>query len=142
MTFHAAHSSTLSAEEAPISAAGGYIENNRVMAMSRAMGDSELKQQYSELPPEQRILICDPDVMQYQLTEEDEFLVLICDSPYHTAFCSPPTLSVGRRYVGLPVVARCRQHGPDFSDAPEGLRGNLRLPHSSTIGRPTSGTTT
>jgi len=46
--------------------------------MSRALGDFELKKN-SYLSLEVQILTADPDVTCHELTEEDEFLILVCD---------------------------------------------------------------
>ena len=49
-----------------------------VLAMSRALGDFQLKK-VPDLPPEAQILTADPEVTCHETTEEDEFLVLACD---------------------------------------------------------------
>ena len=61
--------------------AGGFVEFGRVngnLALSRAIGDFEFKQN-SNLPPEQQAVTCDPDVIEHTVTQEDEFFVLACD---------------------------------------------------------------
>ncbi|TDL22208.1 PP2C-domain-containing protein [Rickenella mellea] len=61
--------------------AGGYIEYGRVngnLALSRAIGDFEFKKNFS-LGPEQQIITSDPDVIEHQITQDDEFIVLACD---------------------------------------------------------------
>ncbi|KAL6297745.1 phosphatase 2C-like domain-containing protein, partial [Sparassis latifolia] len=47
------------------------------LAMSRALGDFQYKAK--SLPPERQAVTCDPEVVEHQLTEEDEFLVLASD---------------------------------------------------------------
>ncbi|KAF8319125.1 protein phosphatase 2C 2, partial [Clavulina sp. PMI_390] len=69
------------AETQRITAAGGYVEFNRVngnLALSRAIGDFEFKQNYA-LPPEEQIVTVNPDITVHDLTPEDEFLVIACD---------------------------------------------------------------
>ncbi|KAI8888763.1 PP2C-domain-containing protein [Backusella circina FSU 941] len=61
--------------------AGGFVEFGRVngnLALSRAIGDFEFKQN-DKLPPESQAVTCDPDIIQHSITEHDEFLVLACD---------------------------------------------------------------
>jgi protein phosphatase 2C family protein 2/3 len=54
----------------------GRVNGN--LALSRAIGDFEFKKS-AELPPEQQIVTCFPDVNQHDLHEDDEFLVVACD---------------------------------------------------------------
>ncbi|TCD66613.1 Protein phosphatase 2C 2 [Steccherinum ochraceum] len=68
-------------EKKRVIAAGGYVEFGRVngnLALSRALGDFEYKKNPS-LPAEAQIITCDPDFIEHQITEEDEFLVVACD---------------------------------------------------------------
>ncbi|KAI0044395.1 PP2C-domain-containing protein [Auriscalpium vulgare] len=68
-------------EKNRVVAAGGYIEYGRVngnLALARAIGDFEYKKNYS-LTPEKQIITADPDVIQHDLSDQDEFLVLACD---------------------------------------------------------------
>ncbi|KAI8095117.1 phosphatase 2C-like domain-containing protein [Gilbertella persicaria] len=61
--------------------AGGFVEFGRVngnLALSRAIGDFEFKQN-STLSPEEQAVTCYPDVIEHTVTEEDEFVVLACD---------------------------------------------------------------
>ena len=103
----------LAAEKARIIAAGGYIGGRRVngmwrpkktvissltknigrLALSRALGDFEFKQN-SSLTPENQIITADPDVTLHHIMEEDEFLVLACDGTLHNIIsCSFPHFS-------------------------------------------------
>ncbi|KAM6503650.1 protein phosphatase 2C Ptc3 [Amanita muscaria] len=73
------HKPTNEPERARICAAGGYIESERVngnLALSRALGDFQFKKN-NELTPEKQIVTADPDVICHEVTEEDEFLVLL-----------------------------------------------------------------
>ncbi|KAF8672122.1 PP2C protein [Rhizoctonia solani] len=68
-------------ETARITAAGGYVEFNRVngnLALSRAIGDFEFKQNYA-IQPEQQIVTSNPDITEHDITDEDEFIILACD---------------------------------------------------------------
>ncbi|KAJ1533164.1 Protein phosphatase 2C 2 [Cladochytrium tenue] len=62
--------------------AGGFVEFGRVngnLALSRAVGDFEFKQNKS-LPAEEQIVTVNPDIEEKQLVlDEDEFFVLACD---------------------------------------------------------------
>lgn len=76
------HKPTLASEKSRIIAAKGFVEMDRVngnLALSRALGDFEFKSN-SELPPEEQIVTCVPDVIEHNLNyDEDEFVVLACD---------------------------------------------------------------
>ncbi|KAG1392054.1 hypothetical protein G6F60_012252 [Rhizopus arrhizus] len=48
------------------------------LALSRAIGDFEFKQN-NTLPPEKQAVTCHPDVIEHTITAEDEFFVLACD---------------------------------------------------------------
>jgi serine/threonine protein phosphatase PrpC len=48
------------------------------LALSRAIGDFEFKQNAS-LPAEQQAVTCDPDVIEHEINDQDEFFVLACD---------------------------------------------------------------
>lgn len=67
-----------------ISAAGGFVEFGRVngnLALSRAFGDFDFKRN-SNIIAEKQIVTADPDIIDRQLTEEDEFIVLACDGKH------------------------------------------------------------
>ncbi|KAL1741420.1 phosphatase 2C-like domain-containing protein [Schizophyllum fasciatum] len=75
------HKPTNEVERARITAAGGYIEYGRVngnLALSRAIGDFEFKKNYN-VTPDKQVITANPDVKEYQLTDEDEFVVIACD---------------------------------------------------------------
>ncbi|PLW38230.1 hypothetical protein PCASD_19198 [Puccinia coronata f. sp. avenae] len=64
-----------------IVAAGGFVEFGRVngnLALSRAIGDFEFKQN-KNLSPEAQVVTANPDILVHQITAEDEFLILACD---------------------------------------------------------------
>ncbi|KAI0720483.1 PP2C-domain-containing protein [Cerioporus squamosus] len=68
-------------EKNRIVAAGGYIEYGRVngnLALARALGDFEYKKNAS-LGPEAQIITSDPEIIEHEITAEDEFLIIACD---------------------------------------------------------------
>lgn len=48
------------------------------LALSRAIGDFEFKKN-NTLAPERQIITANPDIIQHDLTDDDEFLVIACD---------------------------------------------------------------
>ncbi|KAH8104545.1 phosphatase 2C-like domain-containing protein [Cristinia sonorae] len=75
------HKPTDELEKRRVSAAGGYVEFGRVngnLALSRALGDFEYKKNKS-LPAEAQIITSDPDIVEHDITEDDEFIVVACD---------------------------------------------------------------
>lgn len=61
--------------------AGGFVEFGRVngnLALSRAIGDFEFKQNFG-LEAEKQIVTADPEIISHDVTGEEEFLVLACD---------------------------------------------------------------
>lgn len=75
------HKPTNQLEMDRISAAGGFVEFGRVngnLALSRAFGDFDFKRN-SNIIAEKQIVTADPDIIDRQLVEDDEFIVLACD---------------------------------------------------------------
>ncbi|WVQ85699.1 hypothetical protein IAT38_007865 [Cryptococcus sp. DSM 104549] len=75
------HKPTNAEETARITSAGGFVEFGRVngnLALSRAMGDFEFKQNFS-LAPEKQIVTVVPEIHSHKIDGEEEFLVLACD---------------------------------------------------------------
>lgn len=76
------HKPSNEGEKSRINRAGGYVEMGRVngnLALSRGIGDFEFKRS-KDLPPEEQIVTCYPDVIQHNFDfESDEFVVLACD---------------------------------------------------------------
>ncbi|CED82468.1 pp2c-domain-containing protein [Phaffia rhodozyma] len=75
------HKPTNEKETARIVAAGGFVDYNRVngnLALSRAVGDFEFKQNHS-LDAEHQVVTVDPDIISHAWTGEEEFLVVACD---------------------------------------------------------------
>lgn len=69
-------------EKARICAGGGYVEMGRVngnLALSRGIGDFLFKKN-ADLPAEEQIVTCYPEVILHDLDyEKDEFVILACD---------------------------------------------------------------
>lgn len=59
-----------------------FIFTQGNLALSRALGDFEFKQN-SSLGPEQQIITADPEITCHEINEEDEFLVLACDGVFY-----------------------------------------------------------
>ncbi|CAM9212920.1 unnamed protein product, partial [Heterosigma akashiwo] len=74
-------------EEARIKAAGGFVVHKRVMgelAVSRAFGDSEFKRGLftntdKDTSNNGVLITCEPEILEYDLTPEDHFILLACD---------------------------------------------------------------
>jgi hypothetical protein len=70
-----------SEETARITSAGGFVEFGRVngnLALSRALGDFEFKQNFA-LDPEKQIVTADPEFVVHDIDGEEEFIVVACD---------------------------------------------------------------
>ncbi|KAG2217642.1 hypothetical protein INT45_004218 [Circinella minor] len=68
-------------ETARIEKAGGHVEFGRVngnLALSRALGDFEFKQN-QDLSAEEQAVTAEPDVTEHRLIPQDEFAVIACD---------------------------------------------------------------
>lgn len=75
------HKPTLKDERKRIEAAGGFVEYKRVngnLALSRALGDFIFKRNDRKSPQEQ-IVTAFPEVQQFTVDEDWEFVVLACD---------------------------------------------------------------
>ncbi|XP_041995374.1 probable protein phosphatase 2C 21 [Salvia splendens] len=75
------HKPTLSAERERIIRAGGFVRGGRVegyLDVSRAIGCVEFKSSIY-LPPEEQMVIADPEVKTVEFTDEDEFIVVATD---------------------------------------------------------------
>lgn len=74
------HKPELPEEYARIIAAGGMVEDGRVMGninLSRSIGDFEYKR--GNMPPSQQIVTAFPEVKHAELTLDTDFMVLACD---------------------------------------------------------------
>lgn len=100
-------------ETSRIVSAGGFVEYGRVngnLALSRAIGDFEFKNNHG-LPPEDQIVTANPDILVHELGEEDEFLILACDGGYPLALrrgCVADENIFPDRNLGLCHVATMR----------------------------------
>lgn len=75
------HKPTNETELKRIQKAGSFVSSGRVngnLALSRAIGDFEFKQN-KNLPPAEQAISAKPDVVVHQITPQDEFVVLACD---------------------------------------------------------------
>ncbi|KAL1557399.1 protein-serine/threonine phosphatase [Salvia divinorum] len=75
------HKPMLPAERERIIHAGGFVRGGRVQGyldVSRAIGSKEFKSSIY-LPPEEQMVIADPEVKTVEFTDEDEFIVLATD---------------------------------------------------------------
>ncbi|XP_058806893.1 probable protein phosphatase 2C T23F11.1 [Phymastichus coffea] len=75
------HKPMLKEERERITAAGGWVECNRVnghLALSRALGDFMFKKN-DHKKPEEQIVSALPEVQRHEITEDWEFVVLACD---------------------------------------------------------------
>eukprot|EP01061_Rhynchopus_euleeides_P037159 TRINITY_DN6296_c0_g4_i1.p1 TRINITY_DN6296_c0_g4~~TRINITY_DN6296_c0_g4_i1.p1 ORF type:complete len:345 (+),score=96.16 TRINITY_DN6296_c0_g4_i1:142-1035(+) len=75
------HKPTNPAEMQRIQKAGGFVTGGRVngnLALSRAIGDFDFKQN-PQVQPEDQVISAKPDIITTQLQKEDEFIVLACD---------------------------------------------------------------
>ncbi|OAD76762.1 hypothetical protein PHYBLDRAFT_131698 [Phycomyces blakesleeanus NRRL 1555(-)] len=75
------HKPTNQLESQRIINAGGFVEYGRVngnLALSRAIGDFEFKKN-NQLPAEEQVVTCNPDIIEHQMSDADEFFVLACD---------------------------------------------------------------
>ena len=65
-----------------IRAAGGFVNHfgrvNGNLNLSRSIGDLKYKQ-VPDIPPPKQIITAEPDIVQIELVEQDEFLILGCD---------------------------------------------------------------
>ena len=48
------------------------------LALACALGDFDYKKN-NALSPEAQIITCDPEIIDHEITEEDEFIIIACD---------------------------------------------------------------
>eukprot|EP00667_Euglena_gracilis_P011400 EG_transcript_11637 len=75
------HKPTNETELRRIQKAGSFVSCGRVngnLALSRAIGDFDFKQNKG-LPPAQQAITAKPDVVVHEIQPQDEFLILACD---------------------------------------------------------------
>ena len=80
--------------------AGGFVEIGRVngnLALSRAIGDFEFKQN-QDLPPQSQIVTAVPDIIDHECTGEEEFVVLACDGIWD-CLSSQSVIDIVRRSI-------------------------------------------
>lgn len=107
------HKPSNEGEKARICSAGGYVDMGRVngnLALSRGIGDFEFKKNL-DLPAEEQIVTCYPDVIMHDLDfEQDEFVVLACDGIWD-CLTSPQCVECIRRgiYERKPLQTICEE---------------------------------
>ncbi|KAI0243979.1 Protein phosphatase 2C 2 [Massospora cicadina] len=99
-------------EYARICNAGGYVEYGRVngnLALSRAIGDFEFKQNL-RLSAEEQAVTSNPDITEHMIAEEDEFVVIACDGIWD-CMSSQDVISFVREHVvqGLDLKQICEK---------------------------------
>lgn len=104
------HKPTNEGEKARIVNAGGFVDMGRVngnLALSRGIGDFEFKNNL-ELPAEEQAVTALPDVLEHDITKDDEFVVLACDGIWD-CLSSQQVVDFVRRYVreGKPLGEIC-----------------------------------
>ena len=48
------------------------------LALSRALGDFTYKRN-NNIPAEDQIITCNPEIIEHKITEDDKFLIIACD---------------------------------------------------------------
>ncbi|KAI8075133.1 phosphatase 2C-like domain-containing protein [Gongronella butleri] len=122
-------------ESQRIIAAGGFVEFGRVngnLALSRAIGDFEFKQN-DRLPAEEQIVTCNPDIIEHELTDDDEFLVLACDGIWD-CMSNQEVVDYVRAHLGLGhTVEEICEAMMDHCLAPETDMGSVGCDNMSVI---------
>ncbi|XP_018322372.1 probable protein phosphatase 2C T23F11.1 isoform X2 [Agrilus planipennis] len=94
------HKPMVQTEFERITAAGGYVDCNRVMgnlALSRALGDFIFKRN-DEKGPEEQIVTAYPDVEVRTITDDWEFIVLACDGIWDV-MCNAEVVQFVRQHI-------------------------------------------
>lgn len=97
------HKPILNDERKRILAAGGWVEFNRVngqLALTRALGDFMFKQN-KQKPPEEQIVTAFPEVLEFPITENWEFIILACDGIWDVLLNQEAIDFVRTRLAGL-----------------------------------------
>lgn len=115
-------------EKKRISKAGGFIIEGRVngnLNLSRALGDLEYKKN-AALKPEEQLISPFPDVMERQITANDEFLLMGCDGIWEMLteqdLCENVALRYSQKKPGEKLEV-CAEHVLDKSLAPDTSNG-------------------
>lgn len=80
------HKPDVEVEKKRIHNAGGYVSDGRVndnLNLTRAIGDLEYKKNPA-LKPEEQIISAFPDVVQYEITNKDKYMLIGCDGIWET----------------------------------------------------------
>ncbi|ORX92875.1 PP2C-domain-containing protein [Basidiobolus meristosporus CBS 931.73] len=114
-------------ESSRIVAAGGFVEFGRVngnLALSRAIGDFEFKQNL-KLNPEDQIVTANPDVAEHTLATEDEFLVLACDGIWDCMSSEEVVAFVRAKIAEHQTLAQICESMMDHCLAPDSELGGI-----------------
>ncbi|XP_015181214.1 PREDICTED: probable protein phosphatase 2C T23F11.1 [Polistes dominula] len=124
------HKPTLKDERERIEAAGGWVEFNRVnghLALSRALGDFMFKRN-SYLSPQKQIVTAFPEVQQFPITEDWEFVVLACDGIWDVMTSEEVVNFVRSRLTWPKVVGNERERVMDPEEICEELMNYCLAP--------------
>jgi Protein phosphatase 2C len=101
---------TLSSRVISIIKCSNHLGN---LALARALGDFEYKKNKS-LPPEEQIITSNPEIIEHEITEEDEFLIIACDGTCAYVCAALYLISIFEplRDLGLFDVTAVRGHHP------------------------------
>lgn len=114
-------------ERARICAAGGFVEAGRVngnLALSRAIGDFDFKGR-PDLHPEEQVVTALPDVIEHDITPDDEFVVLACDGIWDCMFSQTVVEFVRRGIAAKQELDQICENLIDNCLAPESDIGGL-----------------
>eukprot|EP00923_Selenidium_pygospionis_P054180 GHVN01094404.1.p1 GENE.GHVN01094404.1~~GHVN01094404.1.p1 ORF type:complete len:612 (-),score=109.49 GHVN01094404.1:1415-3250(-) len=100
------HKPTMKEEKDRIYKAGGYLVAGRVngnLNLSRAIGDLLYKDNTERRPSEQ-IVVSTPDVMTFDMTDEDEFIIIGCDGIWETMSSQDVVTYVSNKIAETPLA--------------------------------------
>lgn len=106
-----------------INAGGTVIEGriNRGLNLSRAIGDFSYKSNHN-LPPNQQMVIAEPDVCRITLQENDQFLIMACDGVWERLKSQDAVDFVAQRIRDKPL-RKISEEILDFCIAPKLTNG-------------------
>eukprot|EP00127_Corallochytrium_limacisporum_P000197 Clim_evm14s7 gene=Clim_evmTU14s7 len=118
-----------------ICAAGGFVEFGRVngnLALSRAIGDFEFKNNPAAKPEEQQVTAY-PDVIHKTLDKDTEFLVLACDGIWDVMSNQEVVDFVRERIAKDTDLGQICEEMMDFCLAPESKLGGVGCDNMTVI---------
>jgi len=99
------HKPVLKAEKNRIINAGGAIFEGRInrgLNLSRAIGDFSYKSNHN-LPPNQQMVIAEPEICRIKLQENDQFLIMACDGVWERLKSQDAVDFVAMRIRDMPL---------------------------------------